>query len=321
MEAIVRKTYGPPEVLELAEVDKPVPAADQVLVRARAVSVNPLDWHTLTGTPYLLRLQEGLRGPKSPRLGVDFAGTVEAVGADVTRLEPGDEVFGGKSGAFAEYVCARDAVVKKPANVSFEQAAAVPIAGITALQGLRDKGGLQPRQKVMVNGASGGVGTFAVQIAKALGAEVTAVCSTRNVEQTRALGADHVVDYTGEDFTRRGERYDVLLDIAGNRSWREYKRVLQPEGTLVFVGGPKTNRWIGPMGRALRKKVAATRGDRRVAMFLAKLNNEDLSFLAKLLEEGSVKPVIDRQYALGQAAEAFAYLGDGHARGKVVLSL
>jgi NADPH:quinone reductase-like Zn-dependent oxidoreductase len=246
---------------------------------------------------------------------------VEAVGTDVTRLAAGDEVFGGRSGAFAEYVCARDAVVKKPANVSFEQAAAVPIAGLTALQGLRDKGGLEPGQKVLVNGASGGVGTFAVQIAKALGAEVTAVCSTRNVEQARLLGADHVVDYAGQDFTRRSERYDVLLDVAGNRAWREYKRVLQPQGALVFVGGPKTNRWIGPLGRGLQLKVAAIPGDRRVVMFLAKLNNDDLDFLAKLLEESSVTPVVEKTYELSEAAEALALLGEGHARGKVVLSL
>jgi len=321
MKAIVRTTYGPPEVLELAEIDKPVPAEDEVLVRVRATSVNPVDWHTLTGTPYLLRLQEGLRGPKSEQLGVDFAGTVEAVGANVTGVQPGDDVFGGRSGAFAEYVSVRDAVVRKPPNLSFEQAAAVPIAGLTALQGLRDKGGLQSGQKVLINGASGGVGTFAVQIAKALGAAVTGVCSTRNVGQARSLGADRVIDYTQEDFTRSGERYDVLLDIAGNRTWKELTRVLADEATLVLVGGPKTNRWIGPMGHLANLKLHSLGRRRRVAPFLAKLNKEDLEAVGKLLEDGSVTPVVERSYALGETADALSYLGEGHAQGKIVLTV
>ena len=321
MKAIVRTTYGPPEVLELAEIDKPVPAEDEVLVRVRATSVNPVDWHTLTGTPYLLRLQEGLRGPKSEQLGVDFAGTVEAVGANVTGVQPGDDVFGGRSGAFAEYVSVRDAVVRKPPNLSFEQAAAVPIAGLTALQGLRDKGGLQSGQKVLINGASGGVGTFAMQIGKALGAEVTGVCSTRNVGQARSLGADRVIDYTQEDFTRSGERYDVLLDIAGNRTWKELTRVLADEATLVLVGGPKTNRWIGPMGHLANLKLHSLGRSRRVAPFLAKLNKDDLESLGKLLEDGSVTPVVERRYELGETADALSYLGEGHAQGKIVLTV
>ena len=321
MKAIVRTTYGPPEVLELAEIDKPVPAEDEVLVRVRATSVNPVDWHTLTGTPYLLRLQEGLRGPKSEQLGVDFAGTVEAVGANVTGVQPGDDVFGGRSGAFAEYVSVRDAVVRKPPNLSFEQAAAVPIAGLTALQGLRDKGGLQSGQKVLINGASGGVGTFAVQIGKALGAEVTGVCSTRNVGQARSLGADRVIDYTQEDFTRSGERYDVLLDIAGNRTWKELTRVLADGATLVLVGGPKTNRWIGPMGHLANLKLHSLGRSRRVAPFLAKLNKDDLESLGKLLEDGSVTPVVERRYELGETADALSYLGEGHAQGKIVLTV
>jgi len=321
MKAIVRTTYGPPEVLELAEIDKPVPAEDEVLVRVRATSVNPVDWHTLTGTPYLLRLQEGLRGPKSEQLGVDFAGTVEAVGANVTGVQPGDDVFGGRSGAFAEYVSVRDAVVRKPPNLSFEQAAAVPIAGLTALQGLRDKGGLQSGQKVLINGASGGVGTFAVQIAKALGAAVTGVCSTRNVGQARSLGADRVIDYTQEDFTRSGERYDVLLDIAGNRTWKELTRVLADGATLVLVGGPKTNRWIGPMGHLANLKLHSLGRSRRVAPFLAKLNKDDLESLGKLLEDGSVTPVVERRYELGETADALSYLGEGHAQGKIVLTV
>ena len=321
MKAIVRTTYGPPEVLEVGEIDKPVPAEDEVLVRVRATSVNPVDWHTLTGTPYLLRLQEGLRGPKSEQLGVDFAGTVEAVGANVTDVQPGDDVFGGRSGAFAEYVSVRDAVVRKPPNLSFEQAAAVPIAGLTALQGLRDKGGLQSGQKVLINGASGGVGTFAVQIGKALGAEVTGVCSTRNVDQARSLGADRVIDYTQEDFTRSGERYDVLLDIAGNRTWKELTRVLADGATLVLVGGPKTNRWIGPMGHLANLKLHSLGRSRRVAPFLAKLNKDDLESLGKLLEDGSVTPVVERRYELGETADALSYLGEGHAQGKIVLTV
>jgi len=321
MKAIVRTTYGPPEVLELAEIDKPVPAEDEVLVRVRATSVNPVDWHTLTGTPYLLRLQEGLRGPKSEQLGVDFAGTVEAVGANVTGVQPGDDVFGGRSGAFAEYVSVRDAVVRKPPNLSFEQAAAVPIAGLTALQGLRDKGGLQSGQKVLINGASGGVGTFAMQIGKALGAEVTGVCSTRNVGQARSLGADRVIDYTQEDFTRSGERYNLLLDIAGNRTWKELTRVLADGATLVLVGGPKINRWIGPMGHLANLKLHSLGRSRRVAPFLAKLNKDDLESLGKLLEDGSVTPVVERRYELGETADALSYLGEGHAQGKIVLTV
>ena len=321
MKAIVRTTYGPPEVLEVGEIDKPVPAEDEVLVRVRATSVNPVDWHTLTGTPYLLRLQEGLRGPKSEQLGVDFAGTVEAVGANVTGVQPGDDVFGGRSGAFAEYVSVRDAVVRKPPNLSFEQAAAVPIAGLTALQGLRDKGGLQSGQKVLINGASGGVGTFAIQIGKALGAEVTGVCSTRNVGQARSLGADRVIDYTQEDFTRSGERYNLLLDIAGNRTWKELTRVLADGATLVLVGGPKTNRWIGPMGHLANLKLHSLGRSRRVAPFLAKLNKDDLESLGKLLEDGSVTPVVERRYELGETADALSYLGEGHAQGKIVLTV
>jgi len=321
MKAIVRTTYGPPEVLEVGEIDKPVPAEDEVLVRVRATSVNPVDWHTLTGTPYLLRLQEGLRGPKSEQLGVDFAGTVEAVGANVTGVQPGDDVFGGRSGAFAEYVSVRDAVVRKPPNLSFEQAAAVPIAGLTALQGLRDKGGLQSGQKVLINGASGGVGTFAMQIGKALGAEVTGVCSTRNVGQARSLGADRVIDYTQEDFTRSGERYNLLLDIAGNRTWKELTRVLADGATLVLVGGPKTNRWIGPMGHLANLKLHSLGRSRRVAPFLAKLNKDDLESLGKLLEDGSVTPVVERRYELGETADALSYLGEGHAQGKIVLTV
>src|SRR6202045_1936934 len=240
MKAIVHRCYGSPAVLKLEDVEKPAAADDQVLVKVHAASVNPLDWHDVEGTPYLVRLDDGFGKPENPRLGVDFAGTVEAVGKNVKRFKPGDEVFGGRSGAFAEYVTVREerAVVLKPSNVSFEQAASVPIAGITALQALRDKGQIHAGQRVLINGASGGVGTFAVQIAKAYGADVTGVCSTRNVELVRSIGADHVIDYTQEDFTKSEQRYDLILDNVGSHSFSEYRRVLKPKGTFVIVGGP-----------------------------------------------------------------------------------
>jgi NADPH:quinone reductase-like Zn-dependent oxidoreductase len=321
MKAITYQRYGPPDVLELRDVEKPAVTEDGVLVRVWASSVNPVDWHTMTGTPYLVRIGAGLRRPKIESLGVDFAGTVEAVGRSVDGLRPGDEVFGARNGAFAEYVCVRDAVVTKPANVTFEQAAGVPVAAITALQGLRDHGRLEAGQRVLINGASGGVGTFAVQIAKAFGAEVTGVCSRRNVETARSIGADHVIDYTREDFTRRDERYDLLLDIAGNRAWSEYRRVLSPHATLVFVGGPKTNRLFGPLGHVVRVRLAASRSSQKVVVFLAKTSKADMEILLGLLEDGSVTPVIDRQYSLSEVPEALAYLGEGHAQAKVVITV
>jgi NADPH:quinone reductase-like Zn-dependent oxidoreductase len=322
MRAMVYDRYGSPDVLELREVEKPEVRDDGVLVRVQAASLNPLDWHMLTGVPYLVRPQAGLRKPKHGVLGVDFAGTVESVGRSVTELQPGDEVFGTGSGSLAEYVCARRAVAPKPANVTFEQAAAVPVAAITALQGLRDKGRMQPGQNVLINGASGGVGTFAVQIAKSLGAEVTGVCSTRNVQMVRSIGADHVIDYTQEDFTRNGRRYDVMLDIAGNRPWADCKRVLGDRGTLVIVGGPKGNRWIGPMGHVVKVRVASLAGSRKVAApFLARPNKEDMVVLQNLLADGKVTPVIEKRYALSDGAEALSYLGKGHARGKIVIDV
>jgi NADPH:quinone reductase-like Zn-dependent oxidoreductase len=322
MRAMVYDSYGSPDVLELRDVDKPDVADDGVLVRVRAASVNPVDWHTLTGEPYLVRIEAGLRKPKRAVLGVDFAGTVEAVGGSVTDFQPGDEVFGARNGAFAEYVCARKAIAPKPANVTFEQAAAVPVAAISALQGLRDKGHIQDGQQVLINGASGGVGTFAVQIAKSFGAEVTGVCSTRNVETARSIGADHVIDYTQEDFTRTGRQYGLILDVAGNRSWSDCKRVLSDEGTLVIVGGPKTNRWIGPMGDVIKVRLASVAGSRKVAApFLAKMNSEDMAFLADLLADGKVTPVIDRRYDLSEVPEALSYLGEGHAQGKIVINV
>lgn len=321
MKAITRSTFGSPDVLELRETGKPEVGDGETLVRVRAASVNPADWYGVTGRPYVGRVSMGLRRPKNDRVGTDFAGTVEAVGQGVTHVRPGDGVFGGRSGALAEYVCVRDAVARMPANITFEQAAAVPVAAITALQGLRDKGGLQPGQRVLVNGASGGVGTFAVQIAKALGAEVTGVCSTGNVDLVRSLGADHVVDYTREDFTRTGRRYDLLLDVAGSRSWSECKRVLEPEATLVIVGAPKGTRLLGPLSHILGLRLASTGSSRTVVFFIARLNRADLDVLRELIEAGKVTPFVDRTYPLSDTADAFRYLGEGHARGKVVVTL
>jgi NADPH:quinone reductase-like Zn-dependent oxidoreductase len=321
MKAVVYEKYGSPDLLELREIDRPVVADDGVLVRVHAASVNPVDWHYLTGTPYLVRMEGGLLKPKREVLGVDFAGTVEAVGKDLKEFQTGDEVFGARNGAFAEYVCARKAVVAKPANVTFEQAAALPVA-ITALQGLRDKGQIQAGEKILINGASGCVGTFAVQIAKSFGAEVTGVCSTRNVDTVRSLGADHVIDYTQEDFTRSGQRYDLMIDIAGNRSWSDCKRVLSENATVVVVGGPKTNRWIGPLGQAVGRRLASLAGSRSVvAPFLAKMNKEDLVVLRELLEAGKVTPVIDRRYELSEIADALRYMGEGQAQGKIVITV
>jgi NADPH:quinone reductase-like Zn-dependent oxidoreductase len=323
MQAFVYEQYGPPDVLQLREVEKPVPDDDELLVRVHAASVNPFDWHMLTGTPYMVRMQGGLRGPKDGRLGVDYAGTVEAVGAAVTRFEPGDDVFGGRDGAFGEYVTPREAgaVTRKPPNVSFEQAAAVGIAGLTALQGLRDKGRLQPGEKVLVNGASGGVGTWAVQLAKWLAAEVTAVCSTGNVDAARELGADRVIDYTQEDFTRSAGEHDLMLDIPGNRTWTECKRVLKEDGRLVLVSGPKTNRWVGPLGHMVGMRLASLRGSREATPFVAKMNGDDLPLFAELMAAGTIAPAIDRRYELHEVPAALAYLGEGHARGKVVVSV
>jgi NADPH:quinone reductase-like Zn-dependent oxidoreductase len=319
MHAVVRDTYGPPEVLRLEQVEKPDLTDDGVLVRVHAASLARGDWYSLKGL-YVGRAELGLRRPKTRFVGADFAGTVEAVGPDVTGFEPGDEVFGGRSGACAEYVCARS-IALKPAHVTFEEASAVPTSALTALQGLRDRGQLEPGQKVLINGASGGVGLFAVQIAKALGAEVTAVCSTRNVELVRSLGADRVVDYTREDFTRGDERYDVLFDNAGSRSWRECKRVLKPNARVVLVGGQMGGPVLGPLGHVIRMKLAALLGSRKAVFFVAKFNQPDMEVLRELLEAGKVKPVVDRRYPLSEIADAFRYLGEGHAQGKVVISV
>jgi len=321
MKAVVRDRYGSPEVLKLDEVEKPELVDDGVLVRVHASSVNRGDWYFMTGTPWAARPTMGLLRPKSRLLGGDFAGTVEAVGKDVTDLQPGDEVFGGRSGSFAEYVCARMGVVRKPTNLTFEEAAAVPIAALTALQGLRDHGQLQPGQRVLVNGASGGVGTFAVQIAKALGAEVTAVCSTRNVEQARSLGADHVIDYSREDFTRSGGRYDLLFDNAGSRSWSACRRVLEPRATLVLIGAPKADPFLGPLRHVVRIRLASMRGSQKAVFFIAKFNKPDMAVLRELVEAGRVKPVVERRYELSEVADALRYMGEGHAQGKIVITV
>jgi NADPH:quinone reductase-like Zn-dependent oxidoreductase len=312
--------------LKLTDVEKPTPADDQLLVKVRAASVNPLDWHYIEGTPYLMRaMGGGLRKPKYTRLGVDFAGTVEAVGKNVTQFKPGDEVFGGKGGAFAEYVCPRAdrAVALKPANITFEQAASVSIAGITALQGLRDKGKVQPGQTVLINGASGGVGTFAVQIAKSFGADVTGVCSTRNLDMVRSIGADHVIDYTKEDFTKSGQRYDVILDNVGTQPLLGSTRVLKPKGIYVLIGGggPSDQGLIGPLANPIKAMLLKPFVSQQMGMMLAELNHKDLAILGDLMQSGKVTPVIDRTYPLSQIAEAIRYLEQGHARGKVVINL
>src|SRR5437867_87174 len=325
MKAIVYCDYGLAN-LKLEEVEKPVPNDDQILVRVRAASVNPYDWHFIEGTPKIMRaMGVGLRKPKDTRVGVDFAGTVEAIGKNVTQFKPGDEVFGGKGGAFADYVCPRAgrAVALKPANITFEQAASVNIAGITALQALRDKGKVQSGQKVLINGASGGVGTFAVQIAKSLDADVTGVCSTRNVDLVKSLGADHVIDYTKEDFAKDTERYDVILDNVPNHSLSECRHILNPKGKYVMIGGggPNDSRWIGPFGRVIHTMVLSPFVSQKMGMMMADTSQEDLTILADLMQSGKVKPVIDRTYKLSEVPAAIAYVEEGHARGKVIITI
>jgi NADPH:quinone reductase-like Zn-dependent oxidoreductase len=321
MKAIANHEYGPPEDLELREIDKPELDVDAVLVRVRASSVNPADWHIMRGLPYLVRLSEGLRRPRRSVPGVDLAGEVEAVGESVTEFQPGDEVFGGRNGAFAEYVRGAERnFVPKPAGLTFEQAAAVPIAGCSALQALRDRGDLQPGQRVLINGAAGGVGTFAVQIAKAFGAHVTGVCSTRNVELVRSIGADEVIDYTAADFAGSGRRYDLIVDAVGNRSLGDCRRALTPKGTLVLVGGGG-GRWLGPLALPLRAAVMSRFVSQRLRPFLAQIKKPDLVVLKELIEAGKVTPVIDRTYPLSDTPEAIRYLEAGHARGKVVITV
>ena len=326
MKALVNVRYGSPEVLEFTEVEKPIPQADEVLVKVRATSVNPADWHLLRGKPYIARLQLGLREPKNRVLGCDVAGQVEAVGKNVTMLEPGDEVFGSPFmqgfGAFAEFVCvSEDLLAPKPTALSFLEAAAVPLAASTALQGLRDCGRIESGSRVLIVGASGGVGTFAVQIAKSLDAEVTGVCSTRNVGMVRSLGADHVIDYTREDFTQGGHKYDLIFQLAGTRSPSECRRALVSGGTLVLSSGESDGRWIGPVDRIIKALVLSPFVSQKMASFTVKPNKEDLLFLKQLIESGTLTPVIDRTYPLSETREAIRYLEDGHARGKVVITV
>lgn len=323
--AIVYCEYGTADVLRLVEIEKPIPADDEILVRVRAAAINPLEWHYMRGTPYVMRLDTGLRKPGITRLGVDFAGTVEAVGRKVTRLEPGDHVFGGRTGALAEYVTVREdrSVVPKPAAVTFEQAASVPIAALTALQALRDAGGVRPGQAVLVNGASGGVGTFAVQLAKSFGAHVTGVCSTRNLELVRSLGADRVIDYTREDFAAGEERYDLILDLVGNRPLSDFRRAMKPEAKTILVGGggPEDGRWIGPLIRPIKAMLLSPFVSEEFVPFMAELNQADLVLMGELMASGSVKPVIDRLYPLSEVPDAIRYLEEGHARGKVIIAM
>ncbi len=322
MKAVTYRCYGPPDVLEYGDVEKPVPGDDEVLVKVQAAGVNPLDWHYMRGSPYFMRLSSGIGAPKDTRMGVDFAGTVEAVGANVSRFKIGDDVFGGRNGAFAEYLVIPEdrALALKPSNVSFEQAAAVPIAAITALQALRDKGGLEPGQKVLINGASGGVGTFAVQIAKAMGAEVSGVCSTRNVEMVRSIGADHVFDYKKENYTESDEVFDLIVDMISNHSLSANRSVLLEDGRLVIVGGAKGD-WFAPLLRPIGALLQGPFVDQQVITLLARLEQDDLKVLADMMQGGKLTPVLDRTYPLSDIAEAIRYSEEGRARGKIIVSI
>lgn len=322
MKAIVYYSYGSPEVLQLGEIEKPTPGDNEVLLRVRAASVNPFDWHFMRGTPYVVRLVAGLKKPKFTGLGADVAGQVESVGKNVTQFKPGDAVFGSCRGAYAEYACASESkLATKPGNVTFEQAASVPIAALTALQGLRDKGQIRPGHKVLINGAAGGVGTFAVQIAKSFGADVTGVCSTRNVDMVRSIGADRVLDYTQQDFTRSATRYDLILDAVGNHSLSSLKRSLNPNGICVGAGGTTDVWMIDALTRSIRALVLSMLGTEKLVGMLAKTSKEDLDVLRDLIETQKIKPIIDRTYTLSEVPEAIRYLEKGHARGKVVITL
>lgn len=321
MKAILSTKYGPPEVLQFVEVEQPVPLDNQVLVKISAASVNISDWYTMKGGP--ARFVNGFSKPKDPRRGKDIAGRVEAVGKDVTQFHPGDDVFGFAAGGFAEYTCALEkSLVLKPANISYEQAASVPTSAITALQGLRDTGHIQPGQKVLINGASGGVGTFAVQIAKSFGAEVTAVCGTHHLDTANSIGADHVFDYTKEDFTRSGQQYDLILAVNGYHPLSAYRRVMAPTGTYIFVGASSSHvmrafieiAFLGPM-------ISRSGGQKFVSMGIAKINQKDFLVLKDLLQSGKIVPVIDRRYPLSHTADALRYIGEGHVGGKIIITM
>jgi NADPH:quinone reductase-like Zn-dependent oxidoreductase len=322
MNAIVQRCYGTPEDLSFEKVAKPVPDSNQVLVRIVAAGVNPLDWHFVRGTPYLVRLMAGLSAPDHPGLGVDYAGVVESVGSEVTRFKPGDEVFGGGDWAYSEYMVANEngSIVIKPAEVSFEQAAAVPIAAITAIQALRDMGRLEPGQSVLINGASGGVGTFAVQIAKSMGAEVTGVCSTRNVAMVSSLGADFVLDYKKEDYTELDKQYDLILDMVSNHSLTANRRALKTDGIFVIVGGGKGN-WLGPMMTPIKAMLMSPFIDQEIALILAQMEQSDLTILANMMQSGDLKSVIDSRFKLRDVPAAMVKSEEGHTRGKMVINV
>jgi NADPH:quinone reductase-like Zn-dependent oxidoreductase len=323
MKAAVYTSYGPPDVVQITDVEKPVPKDNEVSIKVRAASVNPLDSHLMRGEPYIGRFVFGLRKPKDPRVGRDVAGHVEAVGGNVTQFRPGDEVFGACRGAFAEYACASESrLAMKLANLTFEQAASVPVAALTALQGLRDKGKIQPGQKVLINGAAGGVGTFAVQIAKSFDGNVTGVCSTRNVDMVRSIGADLVIDYTREDFTASGQRYDLIFDLIGNHSLSACRRILAPNGTYVAAGviGAPEGRLTGPAAHVLKTIALSWFVRDKLVTFVTKLSREDLNIMRELMASGKVAPVIDKCYRLSEVPQAIRYLAEGHARGKVVIT-
>jgi NADPH:quinone reductase-like Zn-dependent oxidoreductase len=325
MKAIVYQDFGPPDILRCEEIDKPIPGDNEVLIKVRAASVNPLDWKLMKGGPFIVRLLLGLGKPKIKRPGVDVAGQVEAVGRNVTQLKAADEVFGACRGAFAEYAISqsvpgmKSVLVRKPANVTFEQAASAPVAALTALQGLRDKGRIQRGQRVLINGAAGGVGTFAVQLAKSFGANVTGVCSTRNADTVRSIGADRVIDYTKENFTKSGQRYDLVLDCVGNHSLSACRRVLNPKGILVMVGAPNDLPVTSLLARLIGAFLLSMFGSRKLRFFIAKVNQEDLTILGEFMGTGKVAPVIDRRYMFSEVREAFRYAAEGHTRGKLII--
>ncbi len=323
MRVAVHERYGAPRnVVEIRDLEKPEPAPDEVLVRVRAASVNISDWYQVTGRPWIARGSTGLRRPKETRIGADYAGVVEAVGSDVMEFHPGDEVFGGRTGALGEYVVAKAdrAIVRRPVTVTVEQAAAVGVAATTALQAIRDQGNVRPGQHVLVHGASGGVGTFAVQIAKALGGHVTAVCGPKGVEIARSLGADDVVDYTTEDFTQSDRRFELAIDIAGTRSFRQLRRVLAPKATVVVVGGTRANRLLGPIAHVAGCKLGAMFASQKAAFFLAKLNKADMEALRDLLADGRLTSVVDDTFPFDRVADALDHQGAGHPRGKIVVT-
>ncbi len=322
MKAAIYTNYGPPDVVHVTDVEKPVPKDDEVLIKVRAASVNPLDWRLMKGEPRFLRLFFGLRKPRRGRPGVDVAGEVEAVGRNVTQFKPGDEVFGSCRAAFAEYACtpAESRIAMKPDNVTFEQAASVNVAGLTALQALRDKGKIQPGSKVLINGAAGGVGTFAVQIAKSFGADVTGVCSTRNVAMVKSIGANEVIDYTQHDFTTSNQRYDLILDCVGNHSFSACRRVLNPEGRFLMVGAPHDASAMDLLVPMIKGPLLSLFGSQKAIPFISKPSQSDLILLGELIATGKLKPIIDRRYSLSEAADAVRHVEAGHARGKVLIT-